>query len=71
MGTALTDVALPAALALIMLGLGLSLTVGDFARVGRHPKAVVIALSLQLLLLPAICFGLVVAFDLPRCSPSG
>jgi BASS family bile acid:Na+ symporter len=65
MGSALTDVALPAALALIMLGLGLSLTVGDFARVGRHPKAVVIALTLQLLLLPAICFGLVLAFDLP------
>jgi bile acid:Na+ symporter, BASS family len=65
MGSALTDVALPAALALIMLGLGLSLTVGDFARVGRHPKAVVIALALQLLLLPAVCFGLVLAFDLP------
>jgi BASS family bile acid:Na+ symporter len=32
--------------------------------VGRQPKAVVIALVLQLLVLPAICFGLVVAFDL-------
>src|SRR5215210_6653502 len=48
-----------------MLGLGLSLTPGDFARVGRQPKAVVIALLLQLLVLPAICFGLVLAFDLP------
>ena len=37
----------------------------DFARVGRQPRAVVIALALQLLVLPAICFGLVLAFDLP------
>ena len=64
MDSALTSVALPAALALIMFGLGLSLTVGDFARVGRSPKAVVIALVLQLLVLPAICFGLVLAFGL-------
>ena len=64
MNSALTSVALPAALALVMFGLGLSLTVGDFARVGRSPKAVVIALVLQLLVLPAICFGLVVAFGL-------
>ena len=64
MDSALTSVALPAALALIMFGLGLSLTVGDFARVGRSPKAVVIALVLQLLVLPAICFGLVLGFGL-------
>jgi bile acid:Na+ symporter, BASS family len=65
MDSALTTVLLPLALALVMFGLGLSLTVGDFARVGRQPRAVVIALVLQLLVLPAICFGLVVAFDLP------
>jgi BASS family bile acid:Na+ symporter len=65
MGSALTTVALPAALALVMFGLGLSLTVGDFARVGRSPKAVGIALGLQLLVLPAVCFGLVLVFDLP------
>jgi len=65
MDSALTTVLLPLALALVMFGLGLSLTVGDFARVGRQPKAVVIALALQLLVLPAICFGLVLAFDLP------
>ena len=65
MGSALTTVLLPLALALVMFGLGLSLTVGDFARVGRQPKAVVVALGLQLLVLPAVCFGLVLAFDLP------
>ena len=64
MDSALTSVGLPAALALVMLGLGLSLTLGDFARVGRQPKAVVVALGLQVLVLPAVCFGLVVLFDL-------
>ena len=65
MDSPLTSIALPAALALIMFGLGLSLTVGDFARVGRSPKAVGIALLLQLVALPVVCFGLVLAFDLP------
>jgi bile acid:Na+ symporter, BASS family len=65
MGSALTTVLLPLALALVMFGLGLSLTPADFARVGRQPKAVLIALILQLLVLPALCFGLVLAFDLP------
>ena len=59
MDSALTSVGLPAALAIIMFGLGLSLTVGDFARVAKAPKAVSIALICQLLLLPAAAFGLV------------
>jgi hypothetical protein len=39
MDSALTTVGLPLALAIIMFGLGLDLTVGDFKRVGRAPKA--------------------------------
>ncbi len=65
MDSALTTVGLPAALAIIMFGLGLGLTVDDFRRIGQHPKAVVVALACQLVLLPAVCFGLVVLFDLP------
>ena len=66
MDSALTTVGLPIALAIIMFGLGLDLTVGDFRRVGRAPKAAVgVALACQVVLLPAICFGLVVLFDLP------
>ena len=53
------------ALAIILLGLGLDLTINDFRRVGRHPRAVAVALGCQLVLLPAICFGLVVLLDLP------
>ncbi|GAA2932663.1 bile acid:sodium symporter family protein [Microbacterium luteolum] len=61
----MTTIGLPVALGIIMLGLGLSLTLADFARVLKQPKAVIIALLCQLLLLPAICFGLVLAFQLP------
>jgi len=65
MDSALTTVALPIALAIIMFGLGLALTVADFRRIARAPKPVAIALGCQLVLLPAVCFGLVVLFDLP------
>ena len=61
----LTTIGLPIALGIIMFGLGLSLTVGDFARVLKQPKAVIVALLCQIILLPAICFGLVLLFQLP------
>jgi BASS family bile acid:Na+ symporter len=61
----LTTVMLPAALGIVMLGLGLSLTTADFARVLAYPRAVVVALACQIVLLPAICFGLVTLFGLP------
>lgn len=48
-----------------MFGLGLSLTLGDFARVAKQPRAVIIALLCQLVLLPVLCFGLVLLFRLP------
>lgn len=63
--SALTTIGLPVALGIIMFGLGLSLTLQDFARVLKQPKAVIVALLCQLILLPAICFGLVLAFQLP------
>ncbi|WP_332644991.1 bile acid:sodium symporter family protein [Aeromicrobium sp.] len=65
MDSALTTIGLPIALGIIMFGLGLSLTVDDFRRVRQHPKAVIVALACQLILLPAICFGLVLLLDLP------
>jgi bile acid:Na+ symporter, BASS family len=61
----LTNVLLPVALGVIMLGLGLSLTIEDFTRVVRYPKAVVVGLFVQMVLLTAICFGITVLFKLP------
>jgi len=59
-----TTVFLPIALGIIMFGLGLSLTVADFTRVVRYPKATIVALGCQILVLPALCLGLVLLFDL-------
>ncbi|MBD9656264.1 bile acid:sodium symporter family protein [Pseudomonas sp. PDM12] len=60
----LLSVFLPLALGIIMLGLGLSLTLADFARVVKYPKPVLIGLFCQLLLLPLVCFFMVQAFGL-------
>jgi BASS family bile acid:Na+ symporter len=59
-----TTVLLPLALGIIMLGLGLSLTLEDFRRIAKYPKAMTIALLCQMVVLPMICFVLVLAFDL-------
>ncbi|MGC4838208.1 bile acid:sodium symporter family protein [Micromonospora vinacea] len=64
MDSAVTLIGLPVALGIIMLGLGLGLTTADFRRVAHHPRAAVIALVCQVLVLPALCFCLVLAFDL-------
>jgi bile acid:Na+ symporter, BASS family len=62
--TPVTTVFLPLALAVVMFGLGLSLTVADFVRVVRYPRAAVVALACQLLVIPALALGLVLLFDL-------
>lgn len=57
-------VLLPLALAIIMLGLGLSLALSDFKRVVAYPKAVMIGLVSQMLILPLICFFIAKSFGL-------
>lgn len=49
-----TSVLLPLALAVVMLGMGLSLVPEDFKRVTRYPKAVAVGAVCQVLLLPLI-----------------
>ncbi|MEH1128898.1 bile acid:sodium symporter family protein [Micromonospora sp. CPCC 206061] len=71
MDSVLTQVLLPVALGIVMLGLGLGLDVADFKRVVQFPKAVLIALTCQVLLLPAVCFALVLALDLPPALAVG
>lgn len=63
--SALSTIGLPIALAIIMLGLGLHLRVDDFRRIWREPRAMLIGLGCQAILLPALCFGLVKAFRMP------
>jgi BASS family bile acid:Na+ symporter len=64
-GSIITNVLLPVALGVIMLGLGLSLTVADFTRVVKFPKAVLIGLAIQMLVLTAACLGISILFRLP------
>jgi bile acid:Na+ symporter, BASS family len=51
-----TAVLLPLALALVMLGMGLSLIPEDFRRIFRYPKAVAVGTICQVILLPTIAF---------------
>ena len=55
----------PLGLALIMLGLGLSLTVKDFTRVVKFPKDFLVGLICQMLVLPIIAFALIKLLNTP------
>jgi len=60
----LSTVILPLALFIIMLGLGLGLTTKDFRLVVAKPKAVLVGVSSQMLLLPIVAFTLVSLFPI-------
>jgi BASS family bile acid:Na+ symporter len=60
----LTAVFLPLALFAVMLGMGLGLTVEDFTRVLVYPRAVVVGLLAQLVMLPVLGFVLASVFPL-------
>lgn len=63
-GSIATDVILPVSLAIIMLGMGLSLTINDFRNILNYPKAAILGLTNQLLVLPIIGFALAIVFKL-------
>jgi len=54
----------PIVLALIMLGLGLGLTVKDFARVLKTPKDFLVGFFSQILILPLVALGVALIFNL-------
>jgi BASS family bile acid:Na+ symporter len=61
----LKEVALPLALFAVLFGMGLSLVPADFRRVILSPKAKIVGLTCQLVLLPLVAFTLALAFRLP------
>lgn len=65
------SVGLPAVLCVIMLGLGLSLRLGDFSRVLSDPRPVLIGVVCHIVVLPAFCFGLVHMLALPPALAVG
>ena len=64
-GELLKQLALPVALFAVLFGMGLSLVPADFRRVVLQPKAKIIGLTCQLLLLPSVAFALALLFRLP------
>lgn len=61
----LKAVLLPLALFIVLFGMGLSLVPADFRRVILAPRAKLVGLTCQLILLPLVAFGLALAFRLP------
>nr|MDA3821931.1 bile acid:sodium symporter [Bacteroidales bacterium] len=55
---------LPVTLAIITLGMGLSVTLDDFKNVFFRPRAVIIGIICQILLLPIIAFGIAFLTDI-------
>jgi len=62
---------LPLSLAIIMLGMGMTLVPADFSRIFKNPKGVLIGLTNQLIFLPIIGFTLAVLFNLSATMAVG
>jgi BASS family bile acid:Na+ symporter len=60
----LTEVFLPLALAIIMLGMGLSLTLTDFKRILLYPKAIAVGIINQIIMLPLLAFAIIALLGL-------
>lgn len=67
----LINVVLPLSLAIIMFSLGIGLTLADFARVLKMPRAFAAGAVAQIVLLPAVAFGIVLTFNLPPALAAG
>ena len=65
MTTVVLTNALLIALAVVMAGLGLTLTLDDFRRLRAYPLAAVLALGLQVVVLPLACVGVIALLHLP------
>ncbi|WP_204113416.1 bile acid:sodium symporter family protein [Shimia biformata] len=67
----LIDVFLPLSLAFIMFSLGFGLTFADFGRVLTMPRAVLVGMAGQVIVLPAIAYVLLMFADLPPALAFG
>ena len=66
-----SKVFLPSSLAIIMLGMGMTLIPADFTRIIKFPKAILIGLTNQFIFLPIIGFSLAIAFNLSPAMAVG
>ncbi|ADD45331.1 bile acid:sodium symporter family protein [Stackebrandtia nassauensis] len=63
--------AVPWLLAVIMLGMGMTLRPADFAIIGKRPIPVLLGVAAQYVVMPLLGYGLAVAFDLPTMLAVG
>ncbi len=61
----LTQIVLPLSLFIIMMGMGLALKLKDFSLVLIRPKAILVGMAAQMLMLPLLAYLIVLAFDMP------
>jgi BASS family bile acid:Na+ symporter len=61
----------PAALAFIMFGLGLELTVADFTRLARMPRPVLVGLLGHMFILPLVALAMIGLFPMPAAFALG
>ena len=55
----------PIAMALLMLGLGASLTLQDFLKVFKNPKDFFIGFFCQLIIFPLVAYSLIIILKVP------
>jgi len=63
LGLHLVDILINLVLAIIMFGVGLSLTISDFKNIFFNPKAIIIGLSTQIFIIPLIAFFIAGIFN--------
>ncbi len=63
---ALIDILVSVVLSLIMFGIGVSLTIQEIKLLFTHPKALLISLFSQMIILPIIAFSIAFLFDIPN-----
>ncbi|OSI17467.1 sodium transporter [Neisseria dentiae] len=56
---------IPLLLGIVMFGMGLTLSPADFKILGRHPKAVLVGVAAQFVIMPLTAYALAVGFNLP------
>ena len=62
--TQLVQILVPITMFTLMFAMGLTLTLADFKRVIRMPKAIIVGLLINLVILPVVGLGLAYGFEL-------
>ena len=67
----MSQILFPAALAFIMFGLGMTLTVPDFTRLARMPRPVLVGLLGHMFILPLVALAMIGLFPMPAAFALG